>query len=217
MLKRICLALICLWSTFAVQAQQDAKAKEILDAVSAKAKSLQSLRVKFNFVTENLKEHVTDSVPGTLFLKGAKYKLFFMGNETTFDGKTRTTFIVASNEANISEPGKDESSDFINPADIFTLYQKNFKYKYDKEVSEKGKTFHQIDLFPTVPGKKKYSRIRLKVEKSTNQLYSLKTFNKDGNLTTIELSEFKPNIVVNDNLFIFDKKAHPKVEIIDMR
>lgn len=210
--------MICLWASFAVFAQQqDAKAREILDAVAAKTKSLQSLRIKFNYVTEDLKSKSRDSVPGTLFLKGNKYKLFFMGNETTFDGKTRTTYIVASNEANISEPTKEESGDFINPADIFTLYQKNFKMKYGNEISEKGKTFHQIDLFPSVPGKKKYSRIRLKVEKASNQLQSLKTFNKDGNITTIELSEFKPNIAVTDQLFIFDKKAHPKVEIVDMR
>ena len=216
-MRKICLVLIVVLAAFSVFAQQDSKAKEILDAVASKTKSYQTIRVKFNFVREDLKSKTKDSVPGTLFLKGPKYKLFFMGNETTFDGKVRTTYIVASNEANISEPTKDDGSDFINPADIFTIYQKNFKIKYVSEGPEKGKTYHLIDLFPTVPGKKKYSRIRLKIEKGANQLQSLRTFNKDGNITTIDISEFKPNVVVNDQMFIFDKKAHPKVEIIDLR
>jgi len=195
--------------------QNTKKAKEILDKVSAKTKSYNTISADFTFSMENLQEEISETNEGKILIKGDKYKVTLMGVDTYFDGKTIYTFLKEAEEVNITEPDP-EDEETLNPATIFTIYDKGFKYRYVGEGTENGKTFYEIDLYPENRDKP-YSRIKLRVLKDELTLYSLRQVGKDGNNYTVVVNSMKTNIPLDDSDFVFDPAKYPDVDVIDMR
>jgi outer membrane lipoprotein-sorting protein len=206
--------LFLLFFAVTINAQKDPKAKEILDDVSATTKSFSTIRVKFLNILENRQENLVDTISGYAFLKGSKYKLILPGHEIFSDGATVWTYMKDAEEINITEP--DEES-VMNPANIFTIYEKGFKYRFIQETSFKGKNIYEIDLYPEKPKKEKYTRITIKIDKSKKQILSIKSFGRDGINNEIEVVEFKPDVTINDKIFIYEESRYKGVEVIDMR
>lgn len=197
-------------------AQQDPKAKTILDALSAKTKSYSTIRAQFSIALENMKENVKEEFAGSILMKGEKYRLSAMGSETYFDGKTIWTYLEEVGEVYISDPQEDENSILSNPSKLFTIYQEDFKYRYIADVAENGKQLAEIDLYPE-DLKQQFSRIKLFIDKAKLQIESAMVFGKDGNTYIFTVKTFQTNVVVKDSDFTFNPDAHKGVEIIDMR
>jgi len=216
-MKKLLIPLLLLVLSFSVSAQKDEKAKKILEDVSKKTKSYSTIMLKFSYIMDNKVEKVQDTTKGNIYIKGDMFKLFFKGNEVFSDGKTVWTHQVSSNELTITQPDpKDDNA--LNPQMLLKVYEKGFKYKFMGEVTQRGVTFYQIDLYPEIPKDKNYSIVKLKIDKAKSQLQSIKMIGKEGIDYTIELNEFKPNVKVNDSMFKFDPAKFPKdLEINDMR
>ncbi|MGE0090867.1 MAG: outer membrane lipoprotein carrier protein LolA [Bacteroidales bacterium] len=208
------IALILAVST--IFAQQDPEAKKILDNLSAKTKSYKNIQIDFKVEYVNLKDNFKNSSQGTITLQDEKYKLDFMGIESYFDGKTLYSYIIESNEVNISEPEADDSDILNNPKQIFTLYEKDYKYQLISESTENETSYTIVDLYP-IDLNKEYSRIRLQINTSDYQLKSATIFGKDGSNYSLIVSAFKPNQAIDNKLFIFDESKYPGVEKIDLR
>lgn len=199
-----------------VNAQYDKKAKEILDKVSAKNKAFTTERVEFLYIQENINDKTKTVKNGTLLLKGSKYKLDLMGNIIFCDSKTIWSYIKENNEVNISNVADQEGS-LLNPAKVFNMYEKGFKYKLIREKFENNRSIYEIELYPEKINESQYSKVRLLIDKDKMQLYLVQYFAKDANRVTIEIQKISPNEAVTDNIFIFDKTKFPKVELVDMR
>jgi outer membrane lipoprotein-sorting protein len=197
-------------------AQQDPKAKAILDALSNKTKSYSTIRAQFSIALENMKENVKEEFAGSILMKGEKYRLSAMGSETYFDGKKIWTYLEEVSEVYISDPEVDENSILSNPSKLFTIYQEDFKYRYIADVTQGGKQLAEIDLYPE-DLKQQFSRIKLFVDKTKLQIESAMVFGKDGNTYIFTVKTFQTNVVVKDADFTFNPDAHKGVEIIDMR
>lgn len=193
----------------------DPKAKEILDKVSAKTKAYKTIEAEFSFILENKQEDMTDSQKGKIWIKGNKYKIDLMGTSTYYDGKTQWTHMKDAEEVNVTEPDPNDDNT-LNPAKMFTIYEKGYKIRYINEKFEDARQLVVIDLYP-VDLKKDYSRITLKIDKAKMQIYSLQRFGKDGNYYTIKVLKMTTDQAMDDTMFTFDKTKFPKVEIIDMR
>lgn len=208
------LLLIVLIPAFAV-AQNPEKAKEILDQVTEKTKTYQTIKADFSFSMENLQEEINETYEGTIFIKGNKYKANLMNVNTYFDGKTQWTHMIDAEEVNIDEPDPNDE-ETLNPASIFTIYQSGFKYAYIGEKEENGVQLYAIDLFP-INRDKPYSRIKLEIRKDNLQLYNIKQIGKDGNNYTILVKSMTTNIPMDDSIFVYNEADNPNVDIIDMR
>ncbi|MBI4931175.1 MAG: outer membrane lipoprotein carrier protein LolA [Bacteroidetes bacterium] len=216
--------LIC--STTFLFAQQpkeavDAKAKAILDEVAKQTKTYTSIKTEFTSVMEkqesNVKSAVTETQSGSLELKGAKYKLSFKGQTIFCDSKTQWTYIKESNEVQINNAPDPNATDNINPVNIFTLYEKGYKYKYEKEDIVNGAKVDIISLFPLDPDKKSYHTIRLTIDKVKKQITVVKILNKNGTSNTISVKNFTPNSEMTDMMFTFNKADYKGVEVVDLR
>jgi outer membrane lipoprotein-sorting protein len=206
--------------TFAVNAQNDPQATAILDQVSIKNKAYKTIDASFTIIGSSTQNGEKTTQKGNLLIKGDKYMIKLPDSEIYFDGKDVYNFLPASKEVNISKPqptsSKGDDIFISNPKDIFKLYQKDFKTKFIKESTLAGKTIYEIDLYP-VDLKKKFNRIRMQIDKNTNQIISLKAFFKDGFQYAITFDKFEVNKNLPDNLFAFDKAKYPDVEVIDLR
>lgn len=215
-MKNLFLALSIVFASVAVFAQQDQKAKEILDRVSTKTKAFSTVKVKFEFTRENIEEKTKESSTGELNLKGNKYVLAFLNNTIICDSKTIWTYMKEANEVTVSNLDEKESSVF-NPAKMLTIYETGFKYKYIQERFDGGRALHVIDLFPIDIQKSEYSRVRLEIDKDKDQIYRVSYFSKDENRFYILVKEMKTNADMPDTMFGFDKSKYAGVEIVDMR
>jgi outer membrane lipoprotein-sorting protein len=203
------------FSFFAI-AQTDTKAKEILAAVSKKYRSYDVVKTDFSFTLNNAQAKVKETQQGTLYVKANanKYKVAMTNQDLISDGKVQWTYLKNDKEVQISIV--DLTGDALNPAKIFTIYEKGFKYLYTGETKLAGKTYQMIDLSPT-DIKKSVFKVRLSIDKLTKQIANVVIFEKNGNTYTYNVKTFSPNVKVPETTFAFDTKKYPGVEVVDLR
>lgn len=198
---------------------QDQKAKSILDELSKNTKQYNSIKAEFKYSLENNSDGMTDSQDGMIITKGEKYFLSLGGQEVMSDGKSMWTHLTDVQEVQVNSVPEDseENSDYINPNNIFTLYEKGFKYKYGGKETVNGESTDLIKLFPKKPGEKSYHSVHLFIDKDRKQIRKITIMGKEETDFTYTITSFTPNYEVSDSKFEFDKSKHPDVEIIDMR
>ncbi len=216
-MKAVLIFSVLLLITGSLFAQQDTKAKEILDKLSQTNRSYKTIQIDFAFTLENKTGSVTETNEGSVALKGKSYRLHMpaMGMEVFSNGTAIWSYMTESNEVNITE-NDPNSDDELNPANLFTIYEKGFKYTYIGEETIAGKASQVIDLFPT-DKTKEFTKVRLYVDKAKSQILKAKTFNKDGNAYTLSMKNMKMDQNLTDDYFKFDAAKYPKVEVNDMR
>lgn len=208
--------LVFVASATVTYAQTDAKAKAILAEVSKKYKSYTVVKTDFTFTLENPKADVKEVQQGTLYVKANsnKYKVAMTNQELISDGKSQWTYLKDDKEVQVSNV--DNSSDAINPAKIFTVYESGYKYLYTGEQKVGAKIYQMIDLTP-VDAKKSIFKVRLSIDKTAKQISNVVLFDKNGNKYTYKVKTFLPNVKVPETTFTFDAKKYPGVEVVDLR
>lgn len=198
-------------------AQQDQKAKSILENVTRTTQSYSTIQATFDYVMDNKEMGIHEQNKGDVMMKGNKYKLKLaeLGLEIFCNGKEVWTYMKDANEVTIS-PLDGESGEMMNPSKLFTIYEKGFNYKYVEEKSADGKLVHIIDLFPQSKDIE-YSKIRIQVDKEKSFIRRADMVGKDGNTYVVKVNDFKTNVPAADTLFGFDKAKYPGVEVIDLR
>ncbi len=210
-MKRFVMMALLATSYVTVNAQTDPKAKTILDDLSAKTKTYTTVKADFTFVVEK-KDKNKETQNGKIQIKGSKYKLEITGHDIYSDGKTVWDFIKDANEVQVKDV-ETGAEDAITPTNIFTIYEKGFKYKLDGEDAVN----QTISLFPTNPDKKKFHTVKLTIDKTKKQISSIKILMKDGSTQTYTIKSFASNTTIPDADFTFDTKAHPGVSVEDLR
>ncbi len=215
MKKTVFISTLLLWTAFSYA--QDTKAKEILDKVSQTNKSYQTIRIDFSFTLHNPKNNTTETNEGWVALKGNRYRLHMpaLSMEIFSDGIATWSYLTESNEVNITE-NDPESDAALNPANLFTIYEKGFQYSYAGEENVAGKPSFMIDMVPE-DKKKEYTKVRIFVDKVKYQIVKAISYNKDGNTYTLLLKDMKTNQNLTDDFFKFDPAKFPKVQVNDMR
>ena len=195
--------------------KQDKKAEDILKGVSNKYKSFKSVKATFVITMENPKDKTKDEQKGTICLKGDKYKLEVAGQDIISDGKTRWTFVKDANEVQIDNLKTDENS--ITPANIFTMYEKGFMFKFIGEQNEKGMTYQLVELVPIDPKKKNLFKVKLSINKNDKFIASAKLFDKNGTIQTISVDKLTPDACEDDGIYSFNAAKYPGADVIDLR
>ena len=211
-MRSIALLLIASLSFMSVSAQQDTKAKSILDKLSAKTKAYKTVKADFQFIMVNKADGTNESQSGSISIKGESYNLSISGQTIISDGESMWTVIKDAEEVQIAEIDEEEE-DAISPSKIFTIYEEGFKYKYVKEDAG----MHIINLYPKDAADRAYHRIALYINKAKNQISKVKVYGKDGTVTTYKIKTFTPNATIPASKFTFNKANYPKYEIIDLR
>lgn len=198
------------------QAQPEAKAKSILAEVSKKYRSYDVVKAEFVFTIDNPEAKVKESQKGILYVKANanKYKMSMDDKDLISDGKSQWSYLKADKEVQVSNV--DNGSDALNPARIFTMYEKGFKSIYTGESKSGGKVYQMVDLAPN-DIKKPYFKVRLSIDKMAKQISNVVIFDRNGNKYTYNVKSFVPNVKVPESTFIFDAKKYPGVELVDLR
>ncbi len=199
------------------EAQQDSKAKGILDEVSNKTKTFKTILADFSFSMENKAMSINEKNDGTIKLKGQKYVVDLpgVGVKVYSDGKSSWNYMKQGNQVTISSMD-DSGSELMDPSSLFSIYEKGFISKFVAEKNVGGKSVYQIDLFPD---KKEFdvSKITIEIDKGTMMIKSAQLFGTDGNVYGIVVKKMDTTKDFPDSDFVFDAKKFPDIEVIDLR
>ena len=216
MRKLVMLLIVATSFATVAHAQNEAKAKAVLAEVSKKYKSYDAVSAKFKMTLSNAKAKLNESQSGTLLAKASanKYKVTMTNQELISDGKSQWVYLKKDNEVQVNTV--DNSGDGLNPAQIFTIYEKGFKYGYVGTSKVNGKNVHVINLTP-LDAKKAISKVTLNVDVLAKQISKVVVNDKSGSVYTYSVESFTPNVKTTDASFIFDAKKYPGVEVVDLR
>ena len=93
----------------ALQAQ-DQKAKALLNEVTAKIKSYETIAIDFKYALNNSKENINQESKGNVIMKGNQYVLNLMGVTKIFDGKKTYTINPEDEEITISKTNEKDDT-----------------------------------------------------------------------------------------------------------
>jgi outer membrane lipoprotein-sorting protein len=207
--KRAVFLFLTIMLPLALLSQKQTESQSLMERVSKNLQSYTTVKAEFSFTLSNAEESINDTHAGSLLLSGAKYRLSIMGILALCNGETLWTVNEELKEANILDP---DDNEMFNPKNIFTLYEKNFKYEAVATSGDKA----TIDLFPTNP-EESYSKIRMDILKSKGQIDQVIYYSKDGNQYIIKIKSFAANVPADEKLFVFDTRQFPGVKVFDMR
>jgi outer membrane lipoprotein-sorting protein len=198
-------------------ADSDAKAKAILDKVRKKYEAYNSLEMSFTLNME-LAEQPKQTQKGKLARQGSKYRVEMPMQSVISDGKALWVIFPQNKEVQINPmPAPDEDGNFFSPETFFNFYNKGkFAYVLVNEYAQGGKTLQQIEFKP-LDKNFDYSKLRMEVDKKTNDIASVKAFGKDGSRFTLTISQLTPNKTFASGYFTFDKAKYPGYHIEDLR
>ncbi|MFK7050274.1 MULTISPECIES: outer membrane lipoprotein carrier protein LolA [Flavobacterium] len=208
-MKRIIVLLLALTS-INLQAQNDAKAKALLDKVAAKVKSFKTIQVDFKYNLQNAKEGINQDSKGNVTLSDNKYLLNFMGVTKICDGAKVYTISKEDEEVSIAKVRNEEEAD--TPAKMLTFFNNGFKYNWDINQSIKGKKIQYIKLTP-IGSKDDRKQILVGVDIATQLIYNTITLNKNGTKVTLTVNSLKTNGALPKNYFTFVKAKYPNYYI----
>ncbi|MBM3936663.1 MAG: outer membrane lipoprotein carrier protein LolA [Sphingomonadales bacterium] len=192
----------------------DVRSKVLLKELSKHYRSMKSMEAQVSVEMEGGASQSKETRKGRLLLRGRKFRIDMGEQLIISDGRISWTYLKEMNEVSIShyEPTPDQ----ITPDNLFTLYEKGFDSFMEAENGGDKNGIAQIDLVPQNKSVS-YFKVRITVNKSSRLIQRAIVFDKSGVQYTYSITGFKANPRLKDDLFSFNPKAYPGVEVVDMR
>lgn len=200
-ISKIVLGTLVVGSIGFVQAQKiDAKAKKILDDITANYNSKKNSYFKFAFGS-GMNGAVSKTEPGIYYSAGDKYKLKIMETEQIFDGNKIYNINTEDMEVTVAKPNA--SSTMFSPINYLTSYRKDYNVAYGGKKTVDGINADLIKLTPVKANGLKY--IYLYVDSAKKQMLKLEQHGNNKDISVIAIKEYKENQQLDPNMFVFDK------------
>ena len=187
---------------YSLAAQDDARAKEVLDKTVAALTNAGGIRIGFEG---------TES--GSLLMKGEKFCLHSGNVQSWYDGQTQWSYVADTEEVNISHPTPEELQG-INPYHILLNYRNGFQARYNGTSTRGGKQGHEIVLTPREKGNRNI--VTLFISRDYRPLY-LKVEQDGQTVSEVSITSYRTNQQLDDKAFRFNKSLYPNAEVIDLR
>ena len=187
---------------------QDAKAKSLLQEVSAKVKGYGNMVIDFKYAIESAK---TQESSGNVTMQGDKYVLNLLGVTKIFDGQK--TYTINADDQEISIANYSESStNSITPSRMLTFFNTGYKPAMDVVKNVGGRKIQFVRLVP-INAKSTQKEVLIGIDLLTKNIFSLVDISKNGSKTRITINSFKTNQPLSKNQFTFVESKYPKYYI----
>lgn len=205
-MKKLIILLLSITTGFTAIAQNDTKAKALLDEVSAKAKNYDNISIDFKYVLENTEEKIKQETRGDVIMQGDKYKLNILGITRIYDGKNIYSISPEDEEVTISK-GSNEDESTITPSKMLSFYKDGFTYQMDIEQNVQGRKIQFVKLTP-IDSNSEIKYVLLGIDVKTKHIYRLIEIGKNSTKTTLTVNSFKTNETLSKTLFTFDQAKY---------
>ena len=211
-ISKIVLGSFVVGSLSFVQAQKiDAKAKKILDDVTANYNSKKNSYFKFAFGS-GVNGTVSKNEPGIYYTAGEKYKLKIMETEQIFDGSKIYNINTEDKEVTVAKPN--ESSTMFSPINYLTSYRKDYNVTYSGKKTVDGVSADFITLTPVKANGLK--SIYIFIDGAKKQMLKLEQHGNNKDIAVISIKEYKENQQLDANMFVFDKNKYKNYLVTEL-
>jgi|TARA_B110000259_G_scaffold71583_1_gene84261 outer membrane lipoprotein-sorting protein len=201
--------ILLLWTLFSFigQAQsRTSEAQQLLDEVSAKVKSYDSMTLEFKYVLENTEENIRQETRGDVTLQNDKYVLNILGITRIYDGKSLVTISPEDEEVTISSNNTTDENT-ITPSKLLSFYKEGYTYNMDINQNIMGRKIQYIKLIP-IDSDSEIKYVLLGIDSSTKHVYNLIEIGSNDTKTTLTINSFKTNQPLSKTFFEFDVKNY---------
>lgn len=195
----------------------DPATKLVLDKMKAKYEGYKTLEADFSLTLE-MPQQPKEIQKGKLLQKGAKYRVDFNQQTVISDGKSVWVVLPKNKEVQVNNvPGPNDDDGILSPQALFRIYlRKDFIYAITNEFAQGKRVVQEIEFKPT-DKYSEYSKLRLTLDKKTQDFIELKVFSKDGSRYTLVMNTITPNKALADASFVFNKASYPGYHVEDLR
>lgn len=197
--------------TTTLSAQNNAKAKALLDEVTAKVNTYENISIDFIFEMRDVMGDLEQESKGNVLIAKNNYVLNFMGVKKIADGKKIYTISAEDEEVTISNFNANDPESLL-PSDILTFYKKGYEYHWDIVQNVKGRKIQYIKLKPT-NSKSDIKEVLLGIDSQTKNIYNKIDIAKNGTKTILTVNSFKTNQTISKNHFTFTESMYPNYYI----
>ncbi len=203
MKKQLILSAIILFVFSAGMAFAQADASGVVKKITKSFRDKKNAEIVFDY------HYVMDSTTqseiqeGTAFLQGESYKILQKEQQTVCDGTTIWTYLIEEEEVIISSTSFGDDN---TPLKLLTSLDKYYTA-----------TFVNNSTIVLANPEGQFKLLFLTIDPKKNTLKSIEYVASDGSKMIIDIKELKFEQDLKDDFFTFDVKAHPEVDVIDMR
>jgi outer membrane lipoprotein-sorting protein len=195
-----------------VQAQKiDAKAKKILDDITANYNSKKNSYFKFSF-GNGTNGKVAKTEPGIYYSAGDKYKLKIMETEQIFDGNKIYNINTEDMEVTVAKPNG--SGSMFSPINYLSSYRNDYNVTYEGKKNINGVNADFIKLTPVKSNGIKY--VYLFVDSTKKQMVKLEQHGTNKDVAVIAIKDYKENQTLDAGMFVFDKTKYKNYLITEL-
>lgn len=222
----VCLAIVSVaqvvYSQDKAKSYSDDESAALLKRVADRYAMYKNIRADFKLLsiqpkmkaTDN-EAKLTDTIKGSITLKGEKFRISLKGQEIFCDGKNLWTHNVAEKEVQLAF--FEENDEVFSPAKIFSFYQNGYSNQMKERKMFNGKKIAIVELSP-INKKVSYFKIDAGVDEVTAQFLEAKVYAKNGMRYIYSITQEKVNQPdITDAYFAFDTKKYPGVNVVDVR
>lgn len=185
----------------------DKTAAELLKKAESKLQNV-SLTVTMTAL-DGQKKQLSKQTANVKYSKG-RYHMVSADQELICDGTTVWHWDKQAREVTVSNIPSDDDINLLNPSKVLASYERNFRAKYIRTESNGTAV---VDLQPR--SARSFHKLRLMIDEKSGTLKSLEVHKYDSSREIYVFTKHS-YASVRDS-FRFDAKAHPDVEVIDMR
>ena len=203
--RNIIACLFLLFATQAVTAQNNAEA--LVRLMIDQMKSHKNVEMDYKYQI-NSDGQTTEAQQGKAWLQGEAYKVEMVEQQIVSDGKTIWTYLVDDEEVMVSNASEGTDN---TPLKLLTSLDESYVATLTNMDAQGNATIELANP------KGQYKRVTLKANASKLAIKSLDVYLEDGTKLMVTIDEMKFDQELDNKFFTFDTKAHPNVDVIDMR
>jgi len=202
---------------FTNSTDNDPAAKTILDKIKTRFESFTSVSADFSLEIE-IPQMDAEVQKGKLWQAGDKYRAELNNRSIISDGETVWVYLGNNKEVQINCASDFGGEGLMSPKDILSVYEKDeYIYYLSNEFRENNKVIQQIEFKPADRDNSEYSKLRLTIDKKTQDVVRMKIFGKDGSRFTLKMDNWVANQKIATNKFIWQESECTDCYVEDLR
>jgi len=206
-MKKTILILLIYLNCNSIYSQNDSRAISLLDKVSEKIDSSVSFKISFTYTLENISEGINQNSDGSIIIKQDNYLLDFMGIKQLSDAN-KIYSIVPENEEIIISNVEDDDNNTIKPSKLLVFYRDGYLILWDKNEVIDDNVIQFVKLIP-IDSVSDIDYLLLGIDTTTNDIKKLVEIGKNQTKTILTVKSIEYDILIEDNLFVFNKDDYP--------
>ena len=206
-MKKTILILLIYLNCNSMYSQNDSRAISLLNKVSEKIDSSLSFKISFTYTLENINEGINQNSDGSIIIKQDNYLLDFMGIKQLSDAN-KIYSIVPENEEIIISNIEDDDNNTIKPSKLLVFYRDGYLILWDKKEIIDDNVIQFVKLIP-IDSVSDIDYLLLGIDTTTNDIKKLIEIGKNQTKTILSVKSIEYDILIEDELFVFNKDDYP--------